>query len=78
MTVRLYDASVKSDERVERAEIVRSRLVEFRNHSRVERRPLVVSYFREGAVALERNEEDRGHTNYQIHSENQEHHVNQS
>ena len=52
MTVRLYEASVKSEERVERAEIVRSRLVEFRNHSRVERRPLVVSYFREGAVAV--------------------------
>lgn len=54
MTVRLYEASVKSEERVERAEIVRSRLVEFRNHSRVERRPLVVSSFREEAVALGR------------------------
>jgi len=36
---------VKSEERVERAEMVRSRFVEFRNHSRVERIPLVVSSF---------------------------------
>ena len=33
---------MKSEERVERAAIVRSRLVEFRNHSRVERSPLSV------------------------------------
>ena len=54
---------MKSEERVERAEMVRSRLVEFRNHSRVERIPLVVSCFREEAdVDVHRIRETRGKT----------------